>query len=396
MAPDVKGGGVGYNSAILPEILRTRSMTSSQLARALDYTEDELEEALSREPQPSSKVLSDIAKKLAISEIVFFMAEAPRIPENLPDFRSANPTASSKDAQTIKAIQMVQEIQAMLRNDLALPLDLPRFSPTNRKQIEDFAFQAREYFGITLEDQLDARDGHAFYVLCRRKIETRGIFVLQNSFPETDGSGFCLSDPVNPVIVVNSKKQTSERRLFTLMHELAHVLMGQSGISDPFKSQNTIERQCNQFASAFLAPRSYLATLLPNDLPLHPSTEDVRFAARRLRLSQQATVLRLEEVGRYAGGSHDNWISLVHNSGNPDYESRRGGGGDPPDQEKVKLAKYGFRFADVFSERLNQNLTDALRIYRATGLKPKYQRGYFDFVRSLNSDELVQLELGDA
>jgi hypothetical protein len=121
----------------------------------------------------------------------------------------------------------------------------------------------------------------------------------------------------------------------------------------------------------------------------------VRWAARRLKISQEATVLRLEQLGLYKAGSYDKWKRIIHNRGNPDFSEKGGGGKEPPPQEKVKLAKYGFQFARAFDQLLRQGLITEINLYRSTGLKPKYQRAYFDYAKSINSNELRTLELDD-
>jgi hypothetical protein len=68
----------------------------------------------------------------------------------------------------------------------------------------------------------------------------------------------------------------------------------------------------------------------------------VRRVSKRPKISQEATVLRLEQLGLYGVGSHEKWLRFIHNRGNPDFSEKGGGGKEPPPQEKVKLAKYGF------------------------------------------------------
>ena len=86
----------------------------------------------------------------------------------------------------------------------------------------------------------------------------------------------------------------------------------------------------------------------------------------------------------------------MHNSGNPDWKNKRGGpGGKPPPQEKVKLAKYGFKFAKEFAELLRDKKIDQVDIFRATGLKPKYQRPYFEYAAAIGDAALRALELED-
>ena len=100
-------------------------------------------------------------------------------------------------------------------------------------------------------------------------------------------------------------------------------------------------------------------------------------------------------MGVFSTGSHDRWLKSIHNVGNPDFSEKGGGSGGAPPQEKVKLAKYGFLFAQNFSELLYNGFISEIGLYRATGLKPAYQRAYFDYTNSISEAELLKLELGD-
>ena len=388
---------MAYNPNILREVLRARSLTQRQLSQRLRIELSELEAELRRAPEPRQGILNTIAKELALPPFVFFMERRPQLSDVIPDFRSAHPGPSAKSRLTIESIQFAEGIQkAAAEHNGADLSDLPHFTATQNTAVDDFALRARQFFNITLEDQTQAEGARAFYIVCRKRIEDKGIFVLHDTFPETDGSGFCLSHPKYPVIVVNTMKQTRGRRLFTLVHELAHVLLRKTGISDPFISENSTERLCNRFAGSFLVPESYAKALLgTNNLINDPDYEDVRWASRRLKISQEATVLRLEQLRFYRAGSHEKWKRIIHNRGNPDFSEKGGGGKKPPPQERVKLAKYGFRFAAAFDELLQKGLIDEINLYRSTGLKPKYQRAYFDYAKSINSSELRSLELDD-
>ena len=60
--------------------------------------------------------------------------------------------------------------------------------------------------------------------------------------PIEDARGFALADANPKIIVVNSKDQI-EARIFTLLHEFAHILLGETSISIPdLRSNNTIEK----------------------------------------------------------------------------------------------------------------------------------------------------------
>jgi Zn-dependent peptidase ImmA (M78 family) len=319
---------VAYNPNILRDVLRARSLSPGQLSRRLKIEPHELQRELGRDPEPGQGILNKIAKELAVPSFVFFMERPPQLHDVIPDFRSPSPVPTPKSKETIHSIQFAEGVQEALDQDTEAVSALPHFTATRNDEVDEFALLARQYFNITFEDQAEAKDARAFYIICRKRIEDRGIFVLHDSFPEQDGSGFCLSHPTHPVIVVNTKKQTKGRRLFTLIHELAHVLMRKSGISDPFVRENATERLCNRFAGSFLVPKSYVGSLLRAPVTNDPDDDDVKWASRRLKISQEATALRLEQLGFYKHGSYDKWKSLVHNR-NPDYFEKSGGGGDP-------------------------------------------------------------------
>lgn len=386
-----------FNPAILDTVLRERSLSRRELSRRLNIGAEELDRELEREPEPKQGLLNDIAHELALPSFVFFMQRAPKLHDVIPDFRSDNPRPRPKSRETIESIQFAEGVQRAAIEGHAVGVDtLPHFTAKTNTEVDAFALKARAFFGISVEDQATARDAKAFYVIVRKKIEDRGIFVLQDSFPEKDGSGFCLSHPIYPVILVNTKQQTRGRRLFTLVHELAHVLMHVTGISDPFISANRIERLCNRFAGSFLVPEAFVDTLLIKVKPSSdPDVNMVARTARALKISQQAAVLRLEELGAFKEGSHEKWLRAIHNLGNPDFSEKGGGANGPPPQEKVKLARFGFNFATAFAPLLENGSLSEINLYRSSGLKPKFQKSYFDFARSLTSDKLQDLELDD-
>lgn len=371
-------------------------MTRSQLSNRLGIQRDQFDEELKRKPEPRQGFLNAVARELALPPFVFFMQSAPPLHDILPDFRSEASATSAKSRETIEAIQVAEGLQKA-----AVTLGAPKAGAlphlSGNSHVEEAALAARSFFGISLDDQREAKDAKAFYTLCRKKIEDKGIFVLHASFPPEDGSGFCLSHATHPVIVVNTKRQSRGRRLFTLIHELAHILLGKSGISDPFINRNSTERLCNRFAGSFLVPAKYVTTLLGKTPPTDWSLEVVAWASRRLKISQEASVLRLEQLGIFKVGSHDEWRQSFVGAtvDNPDFADKGGGRGGPPAQEKVKLAKYGFRIANVFARLASRGQVDEIGIYRLLGLKPKYQRPYFDYANSLNAATLLSLDLED-
>ncbi|MCW2272731.1 ImmA/IrrE family metallo-endopeptidase [Rhodoblastus acidophilus] len=367
-----------FNASVFKAVLEARNQTIKSIAARLEQHESDLAEQLRSDEGPKRSTLAAMARELAVPTFVFYMDEAPPLRAAIPDFRLETPTFRANSRETLEAIEVARRVQEIaIENKALCSLDVEgQLTPFN---VIAFAKQVRKYLKITALDQKNAKDARAFYYICRQKIEANGVFVLQDSFPSEEGSGFCLSDKRAPVIVVNTKNQNASRRLFTLIHELAHVILAQTGISDPFIRRNPVEALCNRFAAAFLLPKS-LCDEVAADLGISQTADrdTVARAAKKLKASQQATVLRFEQLAILDKGSYINWLSLVRASGNPDYITQGFGIGRRAPEEKFKLAKYGFCFAKVFSRALSRGDVSPIEIYRACGLKPKWQRPYFE------------------
>ena len=97
------------------------------------------------------------------------------------------------------------------------------------------------------------------------RVESLGILVMRGSVVGSNTSrplsvdefrGFAIADPYAPVIFINTGDYPGSR-LFTLLHELTHIWIGKSGISDAkLGSKQEIETLCNAVAAEFLAPET--------------------------------------------------------------------------------------------------------------------------------------------
>jgi Zn-dependent peptidase ImmA (M78 family) len=362
-----------FNQEVLEAVLAARQLTLENISGRIGVSEDELKEEL--ESGPSQRNINELSAELAVPSFVFFMDHPPELRASIVDFRSNRRAAEAKSRQTIESIDMARRLQQAAEEiGYADELNI-ELTPA---ELPDAAGQVRRYLGITNEQQLEAKDGSAFYGLCRRAVEEKGVFVMHESFPSTDGSGFCLADSKARMIVINTRDQTPERRAFTLMHELGHAIVRATGISDPFEISNHLERRCNRFAGRLLAPMPLVREVVARlKIDRDPSPDVIYRAGRLLKLSQEAVVVRLVQLKLVNDDLYDKWRAFISDKGNPDRFTKPGGGGNVA-QERVKLAKYGFTFGRVFGRALRNERLSPIEIYRMSGLKPKYQRPYFE------------------
>lgn len=137
--------------------------------------------------------------------------------------------------------------------------------------ISQVATTVRNYFGVHLGTQYSWKSNDEALKYWRNLLEEHGVFVFKDAFKEEDCSGFCLYDPVFPLIYINNS-QPKIRQIFTLFHELAHLLFKVGGVD--FRSTDFIEKMsgdnkhiemfCNKFAGEFLVPSKDIKPQLQN------------------------------------------------------------------------------------------------------------------------------------
>jgi len=107
--------------------------------------------------------------------------------------------------------------------------------------------------------------------------------------------GFVLSDRYAPVVFINGRDAPAAW-VFTLAHELAHIWMGDSGVSDVApKAENDRERFCNQVAAEFLVPEDEFIGAW-EESPEQETVDRIQFARKRFRVSALVIARRALEV----------------------------------------------------------------------------------------------------
>lgn len=148
----------------------------------------------------------------------------------------------------------------------------------------------------------------------RKQVENEGVFILlignlgshHSSVSTSYFRGFAIADKIAPFIVINDNDSKAAWS-FTLLHELAHILIGESGISNTSVSHK-IEKYCNDIASNILLTAEDLSTIKIDD----PSNFDELSAVLQERaafynVSPSLIAYRLLRDGRM---SHNEWEEI--------------------------------------------------------------------------------------
>ncbi|AKV68007.1 ImmA/IrrE family metallo-endopeptidase [Microcystis panniformis] len=229
----------------------------------------------SGEDFPAYSQLEKLAEIYKRPLALFFFPEPPLEAEEkqefrtLPDFEIENLAAD-----TIYALRQAKAMQLSLQeiNNGINPSTKKIFqdiSVSSRDDLRILAEQIRNYLNVTLEEQLTWNDQETALKKWRSAVEEAGIFIFKRSFKQREISGFCLIDIEFPIIYINNSTEKS-RQIFTIFHELAHILLQTNGITksddryiNSLQGENKyIEIFCNKFAAEFLLPNHVFSEII--------------------------------------------------------------------------------------------------------------------------------------
>jgi len=238
---------------------------------------------------------------------VFFLPSAPKEPAPPTDFRFL-PTALRRfDKKTILAMRRAQRLQNVAR-DLLQRVGRPTEPRMGEARLdndpEEVALEERKRFGIPLENQAQWRSAASAFEEWRAAIEDLNVLVFRFGMPVDNARGFSLSD-ATPFVIVVSSADAPAARIFTLMHEYAHLLLKTSGICIPQLTGTRqvnithVEQWCNRFSAALLVPRELFSAKIDWKAMAEPGPQLSQFlsdASSRLRVSRQVVLRRMFDL----------------------------------------------------------------------------------------------------
>ena len=163
---------------------------------------------------------------------------------------------------------------------------------------DSLAREARAYLGISVDEQFSWRSAEAALENWRDAVQSVGVWVFKRHFRQKDVAGFCLADTRRPIVYLNNG-QPKLRQIFTLIHEMAHVLyefnhLERSDIGNYVDSlaghDRAIEIACNRFAGEFLVPASHFRNFAAPYISVELNDDDLELLATRYRVSREVVL----------------------------------------------------------------------------------------------------------
>lgn len=163
---------------------------------------------------------------------------------------------------------------------------------------------------VEFDDFARINDPYVLFNVLRYNIDEAGIYVISERVNDPTLKGFCVSEADFGIIFVNSSYQSARARIFTLIHELVHMLVAQPGISNPLVGRREVERQINSIVAQYLIPDVKMTELWER-YPNQDAKSFVDNVFRALPFSKFFIAIRVSEVISGQKNFADEWLKSV-------------------------------------------------------------------------------------
>jgi len=294
---------------IKPELLTWARERARLDVDSLEHRFPKLEAWEEGAVRPTLKQVEDFAKATHTPVGFLFLEQPPveRIP--IPDFRTIrNRPIARPSPNLLDMIYVCQQRQEWYR-DFARSERESEVSCVGSasldSSVEQTAAIMRHALGFDIEERRRIPTWTDALRLFISQADETGIMVmcsgvvLNNNYRPLDPDefrGFALSDSLAPLVFINGA-DTKAAQMFTLAHELAHIWLGQSAVSDAQASlvpEHQVERWCNNVAAELLVPLEILKQEYDGDLSLRSELDRL---ARRFKVSTLVILRRIHDAG---------------------------------------------------------------------------------------------------
>ncbi|MGI8582307.1 MAG: ImmA/IrrE family metallo-endopeptidase [Chitinophagaceae bacterium] len=337
---------------INPKVLRWAREESgydpSEIAEKIDVATDRYKRwEIEGKNIPLGK-LKTIAGTYKRQLAVFLLPATPPKILKPKDFRNLSPADSKLSKKMLEVMRDVNyfcEMASELQGE-AYWKSRYEWIPGVKEKIKDFSFHAlRELLNISIEDQMQFISDFEAYRKWRLAVEDRlGILVFQFAMPVNEVEGFCLTEKLPHAIIVNSNFSYTHR-IFTIFHELAHILRNQSGLClfEKATVKQPEEWKCNEFAGSFLVPS--------NQIEHTDDLKEIAAYASKLKVSREVYLRRLKDENKISDIKFFRLLDQIKTTYKK-IEKKKGG---PIKPEVKSRASRGETFYNMVLEAMNNN-----------------------------------------
>lgn len=265
---------------------------------------------VSGEERPTFKQLEKFAHATYTPFGYFFLAKRPKESVPIPDLRTVgNQYIGNPSPNLLDTMYICQQRQEWYR-DFARSMGEKPFpfvgSVSLESDVAEVARNMKQALGFKIEERRKMStwtDALRHFI---QQADSFGVMVMvsgivgsntHRSLDPQEFRGFALSDPFAPLVFINGK-DTKAAQMFTLAHELAHIWLGETALSDVgpvTMPSNKVEVWCNQVAAELLVPLFALREVHEERSLLR---EELDRLARWFKVSTLVILRRLHDAGK--------------------------------------------------------------------------------------------------
>ena len=341
--------------AVTTELFKWARDRAGLTSAALLSRFSKLEQWESGEIQPTLRQIEDYARATHAPVGYFFLPKPPEEPMPIPDCRTMAGRGVRQISPNLRdMIYACQQRQDWFRDHARTvrsdALDFVGSAKLDSPIVET-AEAIRRELSFDLDQRRDCPTWSDALRLFISRADSIGVLVMcsgvvmNNTHRPLDPEefrGFALADNLAPLVFINGA-DTKSAQMFTLAHELAHIWLGQTALSDTTVTsqyQNVAETWCNRVAAEVLVPLEMVRRELRKSESLD---ETVARLARRFKVSSLVVLQRLREA------RHITWDELGRTY---DKELRR--------LKSIKRSEGGGDFYLTAAVRYSRRFTRAL------------------------------------
>ncbi|QNE05240.1 ImmA/IrrE family metallo-endopeptidase [Croceicoccus marinus] len=346
--------------------------------------EDRLLALETEEGEVSRPVLLKMAKVYRRPLVSFYLEEPPVRGDRGEDFRTLPDQHTAGEPLVDALVRDIRSRQAMVRAVLveeeeAQPLAFVS-SMSRNDGVGPVLASIRKTLGLDLAAFRAQGSAEAAFSMLRRQVEMAGVYVLlignlgsHHSAIDVDAfRGFALADPIAPFVVINDQDAKTAWS-FTLLHEVAHLWIGATGVSGGH-IEGATEQFCNDVASSFLLPEGELNQLrvqLGDEAQI--ARQITEFANERL-VSRSLVAYRLFRAGALDQAAWRNLTETfkgewLRNRAAQRERARAQDGG--PNYYIIRRHRLGSALLSFVARNMSEGVLTPTRAGKLLGVKPR-------------------------
>lgn len=272
---------IAVNNKVLVWARESLAISRNQVSEKISISSKRLIQLEDGEVQPTLEELKEFSKLYKRTIATLLLSKPPKEKPLPLDKRTLDSMELGQfHEKTIMAVRKARALaQSYLELTKELGIDMQRFKyqASINQSASELAIKLRKEWNLDeireLNTDIQVLEGYI------EKIESLGIAVFQVDLSQDGLRGFSIIDDVIPIIGLKRSGEQPSAKIFTLFHELGHILLNDGGLCDLAEHTHIqIEKWCNAFAAEMLVPSS---ELLQMDIVIAQQREGQKIWAKK-------------------------------------------------------------------------------------------------------------------